>query len=67
MHQNPENKKQQQQKMYQQKKKKLKIKKIKKKLQNIIPRNPLLIIYKSAPTRDITHHQPYDGSFCQKI
>ena len=42
------------------------------KLQNIIPRNFLLTIYKSfirihLDHGDIIHHQPNDGSFCQKI
>ena len=42
------------------------------KLQNIIPRNSLLTIYKSficshLDYSDIIYHQPNNGSFCQKI
>ena len=42
------------------------------KLQNIIPRNSLLTIYKSficthLDYGDIIYHQPNNGSFCQKI
>ena len=42
------------------------------KLQNIISRNSLLIIYKSfirphLEYGDITYHQPNNGSFCQKV
>ena len=42
------------------------------KLQNIIPRNYLLTIYKSfirphLDYSDIIYHQPNNGSFCQKI
>ena len=43
-----------------------------KKLQNIIPRNSLLTIYKSfmhphLDYGDTIYHQPNNGSFCQKI
>ena len=42
------------------------------KLQNIIPRNSLLTIYKSfirlhLDYGDIIYHQPNNGRFCQKI
>ena len=42
------------------------------KLQNIIPRNSLLTIYKSfihphLDYTDIIYNQPNNGSFCQKI
>ena len=42
------------------------------KLQNIIPRNSLLTIYKSfirphLDYGDTIYHQPYNGTFCQKI